>query len=222
VRYYQKEKGFLKLIMFSKGYERNATTGWDETYFRMYDPAIGRFHGMDPLAVKYAGMTPYNYVGGNPIMYNDPLGDDMMPAWSEGLEAFWQGSFGGSSNSRLGTSANAAAGYGGGGGINSFNKRRIKHGYGRYDMTISRGTSGSSAYSARMLAQITNALWNSKHGGFIDNVNGRVVKYDEATAYFMGELYMDLHDAWGKKLSDGTSFARNRKRALSSFNKLKL
>jgi RHS repeat-associated protein len=75
VRYCQKEKGFLKLIMFSKGYERNATTGWDETYFRMYDPAIGRFHGVDPLAVKYAGMTPYNYVGGNPIMNNDPLGD---------------------------------------------------------------------------------------------------------------------------------------------------
>jgi RHS repeat-associated protein len=78
VRYCQKEKGFLKLIMFSKGYERNATTGWDETYFRMYDPAIGRFHGVDPLAVKYAGMTPYNYVGGNPIAFNDPLGDDYL------------------------------------------------------------------------------------------------------------------------------------------------
>gem|GEM_PF-2138056 len=64
--------------MYNAGNERNATTGWDETYFRMYDPAIGRFHGVDPLAVKYAGMTPYNYVAGNPIMYNDSLGDDYL------------------------------------------------------------------------------------------------------------------------------------------------
>gem|GEM_PF-3226758 len=64
--------------LYNAGNERNATTGWDETYFRMYDPAIGRFHGVDPLAVKYAGMTPYNYVGGNPIAFNDPLGDDYL------------------------------------------------------------------------------------------------------------------------------------------------
>jgi len=64
--------------LYNAGNERNATTGWDETYFRMYDPAIGRFHDVDPLAVKYAGMTPYNYVGGNPIAFNDPLGDDYL------------------------------------------------------------------------------------------------------------------------------------------------
>jgi hypothetical protein len=32
--------------------------------------------GVDPKAVKYASLTPYNYAGNNPVFWNDPLGDD--------------------------------------------------------------------------------------------------------------------------------------------------
>lgn len=47
-----------------------------QTYFRSYDPAIGRFTGVDPRAESSESLSPYHYAGNNPIMYNDPLGDD--------------------------------------------------------------------------------------------------------------------------------------------------
>ena len=40
----------------------------------MYDPAYGRFTGVDPLADSYAAYTPYHYVLGNPLRFVDPDG----------------------------------------------------------------------------------------------------------------------------------------------------
>ncbi|OJJ16052.1 hypothetical protein BKI52_35370 [marine bacterium AO1-C] len=56
--------------------EREESFGlqWDETPFRRYDPQLGRFHGVDALASKYVGITPYQYAFNNPVMLNDPSG----------------------------------------------------------------------------------------------------------------------------------------------------
>ncbi len=51
---------------------RNASTGWFETHFRDYDPVLGRFHQVDPMAVKYSSWTPYTYSFNNPVNWNDP------------------------------------------------------------------------------------------------------------------------------------------------------
>jgi len=48
--------------------------------FRCYDPAVGRFLSVDPLAEKYSGWSPYNYVLGNPIRNIDPQGDTVRVA----------------------------------------------------------------------------------------------------------------------------------------------
>jgi uncharacterized protein RhaS with RHS repeats len=40
----------------------------------LYDSEIGRFLGVDPLAGKFAGWSPYNYVLGNPVRLVDPDG----------------------------------------------------------------------------------------------------------------------------------------------------
>ncbi len=40
----------------------------------MYDPAIGRFSTMDPLAEKYYSISPYAYCANNPVKYLDPDG----------------------------------------------------------------------------------------------------------------------------------------------------
>jgi len=44
--------------------------------YRNYDAQIGIFKSIDPLAEKYAGMSPYAAFGLNPIMYVDPDGRD--------------------------------------------------------------------------------------------------------------------------------------------------
>lgn len=46
----------------------------DEVISRMYDPALGRFWQIDPLADHYHDLTPYNYVANNPIRNIDPDG----------------------------------------------------------------------------------------------------------------------------------------------------
>jgi RHS repeat-associated protein len=61
---------------FNSGTELN--TDFDlsiyETRFRSYDPQIGRFLQIDPIANMALNFSPYAYASNNPIFYNDPLG----------------------------------------------------------------------------------------------------------------------------------------------------
>jgi hypothetical protein len=46
----------------------------DEVISRMYDPALGKFWQVDPMAEKRYWVTPYNFVQNNPINRVDPSG----------------------------------------------------------------------------------------------------------------------------------------------------
>jgi RHS repeat-associated protein len=46
------------------------------TTYRNYDPQIGRFHQIDPLADVIHDCNPYAYVLNNPLLFNDPHGLD--------------------------------------------------------------------------------------------------------------------------------------------------
>ena len=59
------------------GKERDAETGLDYFGARYYMAVLGRWGNVDPLAEKYAGWSPYNYVMGNPLALVDP--DGMAP-----------------------------------------------------------------------------------------------------------------------------------------------
>jgi RHS repeat-associated protein len=58
-------------------HERDLETGLDYRGARYYDADLARFLTLDPMAEKYMGYSPYNYVMGNPIRLIDP--DGMMP-----------------------------------------------------------------------------------------------------------------------------------------------
>ncbi len=44
------------------------------TFYRQYDPQIGRFSGVDALAESTIGFNVYQFGNDNPISYNDPTG----------------------------------------------------------------------------------------------------------------------------------------------------
>ena len=58
------------------GKERDREAGIGLDYFgaRYYDPEIGRWLGVDPLAETYPGLNPYNYTLNNPVNLYDPQG----------------------------------------------------------------------------------------------------------------------------------------------------
>jgi RHS repeat-associated protein len=56
------------------GKEYLSDLGWYEYGARMYDPTIGEFSTVDPLANKREWLTPYNFLSNNPINRIDPDG----------------------------------------------------------------------------------------------------------------------------------------------------
>ena len=58
------------------GYENDDEGGLDlyHANARGYDPVLGRFMQIDPMASERAWLTPYNYVQNNPLIRIDPTG----------------------------------------------------------------------------------------------------------------------------------------------------
>jgi len=46
------------------------------TFYREYDPAVGRFQAVDIDADSYSDTSPYAFASNNPVMFNDPMGSD--------------------------------------------------------------------------------------------------------------------------------------------------
>jgi RHS repeat-associated protein len=63
--------------------QRDTETGLNYFGARYYDSDLGRWTSVDPLADKYPGLSPYNYIANNPLRYYDPDG--------RGIKEFFQG-----------------------------------------------------------------------------------------------------------------------------------
>ena len=55
-------------------HERDKETGLDYRGARYYDSDVGRFLSLDPMAKEYPTLSPYTYVGNNPVVFVDPDG----------------------------------------------------------------------------------------------------------------------------------------------------
>ena len=79
------------------GKELDEESGLNWYYFgaRYFDPQIGRFLSVDPLAGKFPAWSPYNYAYNNPLRFIDPTGmapdeidDDLHPK-NKGSIGLW-------------------------------------------------------------------------------------------------------------------------------------
>ncbi len=60
-----------------KEFDQMHGLNWYDFSARMYDPILGRFNSIDPLAEKYYSISPYAYCANNPIRFVDPDGKEI-------------------------------------------------------------------------------------------------------------------------------------------------
>ena len=59
------------------------------TFYRRYDPQIGRFSGVDCQSEASAGMSVYQFGGNNPVSMNDPLGNRQTAGLYGGTNSYY-------------------------------------------------------------------------------------------------------------------------------------
>jgi RHS repeat-associated protein len=70
--------GTNKYLYNGKEIQDDFNLYWYDYGARFYDPQLGRWHSVDPLAEKYAPISPYAYVANNPIIFIDPNGLEIV------------------------------------------------------------------------------------------------------------------------------------------------
>ena len=60
--------------LYNSGSELNNVSNSYETFFRGYDPVLGRMLQVDPAASSFGNHSPYSYSFNDPIYWNDPGG----------------------------------------------------------------------------------------------------------------------------------------------------
>jgi RHS repeat-associated protein len=81
------QKGDYSYLYNGKEQHRDFGLGWYAYGARFYDPSIGQFTGVDPLADQMPSWSPYTYTFNNPINMVDP--DGRAPRSAGGDPPMW-------------------------------------------------------------------------------------------------------------------------------------
>jgi RHS repeat-associated protein len=81
--YVREGRGKNQFLYNGKELVEGFELGWYDYGARYYAPDLGRWHAVDPLADKYAGLTPYNYVANSPLKLIDPDGRQLIVHYTE-------------------------------------------------------------------------------------------------------------------------------------------
>jgi RHS repeat-associated protein len=71
-------KPVLRCVWNAEKQEKEGVN-WYDYGARFYDPQLGRWHSVDPMAEMYINESPYCYVGNNPLIFIDPNGMAYKP-----------------------------------------------------------------------------------------------------------------------------------------------
>jgi RHS repeat-associated protein len=160
-------EGSNNAFLYNAGSEMNENSGWYETFYRDYDPILGRFNQADPLANASSSLTPYGYGFNDPVFYNDPMGD--YPP---------------------GTCCYSGGGGSGSGQYFGSGYRRIGPGSGNH------WSDQFSSFSYMSAGDFINSALNSQYGGAWSDRQAYYFKSDEE-AFAAGVAYNFEHNSWG-------------------------
>ncbi|WP_276374120.1 DUF6443 domain-containing protein [Chryseolinea sp. H1M3-3] len=156
-------------FLYNGASEFNKNSAWYDTFFRNYDPLLGRFHQIDPLANAMSSITPYNYAANDPVFYNDPNGDYVEPTMAPVRHA------------PDGVGALIA------GGADGF-QNLVNSMYGGSPIPSNNG----GGYSP---GSFINGALNSKFGGIWTRAGASLFNNQEE-AFVFGSAYNTYHNSW--------------------------
>jgi RHS repeat-associated protein len=161
-----------------KSYNPDGTYTYD-TDNRGYDPAIGRFGGVDALADKYPTWSPYAFGKNNPILYADPQGLEALDWVQLGKgKPFW--------DAAITSQAGAVAKYGanatwlGQSFLGSVNGGLLQH-----------FASDGKIYDAVQLASNVTIYKEPFYKDFLNATAGSTDNVNKAAAYLMASGFFD-------------------------------
>ena len=139
------------------------------TFYRQYDPQLGRFSGVDILSEQSAELNGYHFSGSNPISFNDPMGDKFIDRTTDET---WHHADGLAGTLAEGQGSQAGFGWDGfGGGFGGTGGEQGGGGGGGYAVTDGYAFQGPAAQA--VFKQILNVRNNSTEGNILSYTMGQ-------------------------------------------------